>query len=77
MLANQYRTGNGIEKDLAEAYALYNLAIAMGTNDGFGTVHFAGKSLAELEKEIAPADVEKGKRRIVELKSIIEAGKKK
>lgn len=77
VLANQYCTGNGIEKDLAEAYALYNLAIATGTNDGFGTVYFAGKSLAELEKEIAPADVEKGTRRIVELKSIIEAGKKK
>ncbi len=77
VLANQYTTGNGIEKDLAEAYALYNLAVAMGENDGFGTVHFASKNLADLEKEITPADVEKGKRRIVELKTIIEAGRKK
>ncbi len=77
VLANQYRTGNGIEKDLAEAYALYNLAVATGGNDGFGTVNFASKNLADLEKEITPADVEKGKRRIGELKSLIEAGKKK
>ena len=77
VLANQYMTGNGIEKDLAEAYALYNLAIAMGANDGFGTLYIAGKNLADLEKEITPADVEKGKRRIVELKTIIAAAKKK
>jgi TPR repeat protein len=77
VLANQYTTGNGIEKDLAEAYALYSLAIAMGANDGFGTVNFASKNLADLEKEITPADVEKGKRRMAELRSIIEAGKKK
>ncbi len=77
VLANQYTTGNGIEKDLAEAYALYNLAITMGENDGFGTVHFASKNLADLEKEMTPADIEKGKRRIGELKSLIQGRKKK
>ena len=77
VLANQYTTGNGIEKDLAEAYALYSLAIAMGENDGFGTVHFASKNLADLEKEMTPADIEKGKRRIGELKSLIQDRKKK
>jgi hypothetical protein len=77
VLANQYCTGNGIEKDLAEAYALYSLAIAMGANDGLGTVHFASKNLADLEKEMTPADIEKGKRRIGELKSLIQDRKKK
>ena len=77
VLANQCTTGNGIEKDLAEAYALYSLAIAMGANDGFGTVHSASKNLADLEKEMTPADIEKGKRRIGELKSLIQDRKKK
>ena len=71
VLANQYSTGNGIEKDRAEAYALHKLAIE---GDDAKVRNFARANLDTLLKEMTPAEITKGERRIRELKTIIEDG---
>jgi TPR repeat protein len=74
VLANQFSTGNGTTKDLSEAFALHNLAIVGSDRIA---ADFARKNLAELEKEMSQAEIDKGKLRIGELEAIIAATKKK
>jgi hypothetical protein len=71
VLANQYSTGNGVGKDLSEAYALHSIAMAGYDLTAAG---FARKNRKELIGEMTSDEVAQGERRIDELIAIIAAG---
>lgn len=71
VLANQYSTGNGVGKDLSEAYALHSIAMK-----GYDVkaAQFARNNRKDLLNEMTPEEVNKGERRIDELESMIAGG---
>jgi hypothetical protein len=71
VLANQYSTGNGVGKDLSEAYALHS--IAMKGYDA-KAAEFARNNRRDLLKEMTREEVKKGESRIEELESMIADG---
>jgi TPR repeat protein len=71
VLANQYSTGNGVGKDLSEAYALHS--IAMKGYDA-KAAEFARNNRKDLLNEMTREEVKKGERRIDELESMIADG---
>ena len=66
-LASMYYEGQGVAKDLMEAYAWFNLAASKGDE-------VARKNLGFLEKQMSAASILEGKKRAKELMK--EIGKK-
>jgi len=67
-LANLYIKGEGVKKDLVEAFAYFNLA-------GL-TFRYAEQKQKELESVLTPSQIEAGQKRSKEISSLIEANKK-
>jgi hypothetical protein len=61
-LGGFYANGEGVAKDLIEAYAYWNQ----------GTVEYARKKLAALEKQMTAEQIAAGKKRTKELKRELE-----
>jgi hypothetical protein len=64
-LASLYLKGEGVKKDLVEAYAYFNLA-----------GRYAEQKRNDLESVLTPSQVEAGQKRSNELQALIEANKK-
>jgi hypothetical protein len=61
-LGDCYANGDGVAKDLIEAYAYWNQ----------GTVEYSRRKLAALEKQMTPEQIAAGKKRTKELKRELE-----